>query len=508
MPKINIYSSDKINLIINFLGNFWVALINIIFVPVYLKYIGTEGYGLIGIFTSLQIMLSLLDAGLSITLNRELARLTALPEEQHKIRSTIRTLEIIYWGVSLLIGLIAIVLSPFMARYWVNPKDLSIETIQYAFILLSISLTFQFPIGFYSGGLLGLQKQIALSSIKIFFSTLRSVGALIIFVFISNSILVFFAWTLFVTVVWAIVLWRVVWYLLPKSTNTATAIKFDKSILSNIMGFAASMSGISIVAALLTQTDKFILGKMLSLSDLGFYSFSQTYGMAICSLIVPTFYQILFPKFTQMIEINDETLYSFYLDSCQKLSNLLFPIIIFAFALSDIIFGFLYKIDENKEMGAFLFATFLSVALINSTLHLPYNLFVAYGKSKYVFYLYLKIFAVFSLLLYVGTLFFGMIGAAVANLLLQVIYLILLIQLINKHLNFPPVLEWYKKVVFVPFLIIGMIFLISNTFIYSATSIVRILINSVILIGIYVFYEYKYTYFGLKKAYKTYFKND
>ena len=43
------------------------------FVPLYIKFMGIESYGLVGIFASLLALFGLLDMGLSTTLNRELA---------------------------------------------------------------------------------------------------------------------------------------------------------------------------------------------------------------------------------------------------------------------------------------------------------------------------------------------------------------------------------------------------------------------------------------------------
>jgi len=43
------------------------------FVPLYIKYLGVEAYGLIGIFAILQSMLALLDMGMKPTLSRELS---------------------------------------------------------------------------------------------------------------------------------------------------------------------------------------------------------------------------------------------------------------------------------------------------------------------------------------------------------------------------------------------------------------------------------------------------
>jgi len=90
----------KQNIIANFAGKAWAAVMSIAFVPLYIKFMGIESYGLIGIFASLLALFSLLDMGLSTTLNRELARLSALPDKTHDMRDLVRTLELPYWGMA------------------------------------------------------------------------------------------------------------------------------------------------------------------------------------------------------------------------------------------------------------------------------------------------------------------------------------------------------------------------------------------------------------------------
>jgi len=46
------------------------------FVPLYIKYLGIEAYGLIGVFAILQAWLRLLDMGMKPAINREMARFT------------------------------------------------------------------------------------------------------------------------------------------------------------------------------------------------------------------------------------------------------------------------------------------------------------------------------------------------------------------------------------------------------------------------------------------------
>ena len=72
----------KKNILANFSGKAWQVLMSLAFVPLYIKFMGIESYGLVGIFASLLALFGLLDMGLSTTLNRELARFSALPDMQ------------------------------------------------------------------------------------------------------------------------------------------------------------------------------------------------------------------------------------------------------------------------------------------------------------------------------------------------------------------------------------------------------------------------------------------
>ncbi len=70
------------------------------FLPLYIKFMGVEAYGLVGIYASLQVLSGLLDMGLSGTLNREMARLSIFPGREQQMRNLVRSLEMIYWGIA------------------------------------------------------------------------------------------------------------------------------------------------------------------------------------------------------------------------------------------------------------------------------------------------------------------------------------------------------------------------------------------------------------------------
>ena len=74
----------------------WGAALSILVVPVYVRILGIESYGLIGLFASLQVLISFLDLGLGTTLIREFGRLAGSPDGQQEMRDVARTCDIVY----------------------------------------------------------------------------------------------------------------------------------------------------------------------------------------------------------------------------------------------------------------------------------------------------------------------------------------------------------------------------------------------------------------------------
>lgn len=435
-------TSLKANIIANFVGNGWAALIGIIFVPIYLKYIGAEGYGLIGIFASLQIVLSLLDSGLSTTLNKEMSRLSVLPDKAQQMQNLVKTLGSVYWIMAFIAGFIALCLSPLIAKYWVHPKDLSVQTITYAFVLLSVSLVFQFPTGFYSGGLLGLQRQVILNVVRIVFATLRSVGAVLVLALVSNSVLAFFGWSLFIAIVQAFMMKFFLWYYLPK---TASKPIFDKQELKNIYQFAAGMMGISLTAILLTQVDKIILSKILSLEQFGYYTVSCTLGLMIYQLVAPIA-QSYFPKFSTLISLNKiDELKELYHQGCQLVSVLVLPATFILFFFSKELILIWTHNPVTADNTWLITAVYALGTGINGLMNIPYSLTLSYGWPKLAIFQNI----IFLIIMIPLTLFlsfkYGAVGGAFSWTIINLLYFFITPHLIHNRFLKGEAFNWYWK---------------------------------------------------------------
>jgi O-antigen/teichoic acid export membrane protein len=442
-------TSLKANIFANFIGNGWGAILSIVFVPIYLKNIGAEGYGLIGIFASLQVVLSLLDSGLSTTLNKELARLSVLSNKEQQIRNLVKTLGSIYWIMSFLAGLIALGLSPILAKYWVQPKELSINIITYSFILLSGSLIFQFPSGFYSGGLLGLQRQVILNFIKITFATIRSVGSVFVLIFVSKSLLVFFGWALFINILQAFTLRYFLWFYLPKSHLKA---QFDRDEFKKIWKFAAGMMGISLTAILLTQIDKIILSKILSLDDFGYYTIACSLGLMLYQIIIPLT-QSYFPKFSNLVSLqNEKGLKDIYHQASQLISIFVLPsTLVLMFFSKELIF--IWTKNPITTQNTWLITSIYAFGTgINGLMNIPYLLTLSYGWTRLGFYQNILFLILMIPLIIFLAMKYGAIGGAITWVVINLLYFFITPVIIHKKLLIGEANKWYINDTLIPLL--------------------------------------------------------
>jgi len=221
------------NILANFAGKGWTALMALVFVPVYIDFIGIEAYGLVGIFLSLLALSTILDLGLSTSLNKELAHMSIHAENNAQdMNDLVRTLEVVFWGAATLIAGTIALAAPLLTKYWLSPKILSEEQVFQAVVLMGIAIACQWPFTLYSGGLMGLQQQVKQNIILFVFSTLRAIGAILVLWLISPTIQAFFIWQLVVSLLQTISTRVILKMYLPHTENAG---QFNFPLLKKIV---------------------------------------------------------------------------------------------------------------------------------------------------------------------------------------------------------------------------------------------------------------------------------
>jgi len=437
----------KKNIAANFAGSMWQSLMALIFVPIYIKFIGIEAWGLIGIFAMLQGIFGLLDMGLSSTLNREMARLSVLPHKEQEMRDLVRTLEAIYWSVAVFVGIVAVSLSPVIAHYWVKASQLSPKTVEQALLIMGFVMALQMPVELYSGGLMGLQRQVLLNAINISISTLRGAGAILILWLVSPTIQAFFLWQIIISAINIFLLALFLWRRLPRGDNKAV---FQKQLLKGIWRFTAGMSGIAVLATILTQLDKVILSKMLSLEMFGYYALASMVAMSLGRLFTPVFFSI-YPRFTQLVSIDDqEGLKRLYHKSCQFMSVLILPAAVVIVFFSYEILLLWTQNPTTAEKSHLMVSILVCGTAINGLMNLPFALQLAFGWTKLSFFKnVIAVILLVPLIIYM-TAHYGATGAAIAWLVLNMCDVFFVIPIMHRRLLRKEKWRWYWQDVCIP----------------------------------------------------------
>lgn len=288
------------NLLANLAGTFWFGLLSVALVPVYVRLLGVEAFGLIAFQSTLTVLVALFDAGLTVTANRELARLSVTPDSGFEARVFTRTTEVIYWSIAVVLGAVLVASTPLIARHWLEAQSLSAEVTAQAIALAVIGTMLQFPYAFYAAGLLGLQQHVLLNTILCVTTTIRAAGAVLLLIGVARDVRLLFAWfivaSLFQTLAAAIALHK---------TLPAGRAHFDKSVLRNAFRFARGVAVSTTIGVLTTQIDKLVVSKLLPLSTFGWYSIAGMIAVAVGMAVTPV-QTTVFPRLSQLVAQGDE----------------------------------------------------------------------------------------------------------------------------------------------------------------------------------------------------------
>lgn len=469
-------SKIRYNILANFAGRFWTALMGLVFIPLYVKFIGIEAYGLLGFSTTLQGVLSLLDLGLGTTLNRELARLSVQENKTREMRNLVRTLEVIYWSIGISIGVVISTLSSLIARYWVRADQLSLDTVHQVILIMGLLIALQWPNSLYSNGLMGLQQQVLVNGINMVIATLRSAGAVLVLWLISPSIQAFFIWQICVSILQTSLVALFLWQSLPK-TDAPPSFKFEL-LLAN-WGFAAGITKISTTVVILTQLDKIILSKILTLEMFGYYTFATVVANTLYHFIGPVFVA-LFPRFSQLVSLDNQSeLKKLYHQGCQLMSVIILPPALVATLFSPEIL-WLWTGNSTLVENTYRVASLLIIGTaLNGLMNLPYGLQLAHGWTILAFYTNLISIVVLVPLLFYLTIHYGLVGAATGWIILNSSYVLINIQIMHRRLLKGEQWHWYLIDVGVPLLAAIIFASLWRPFIHIQMSALAILLGLV-----------------------------
>ncbi len=292
----------KRNIFANYVGAAWNAIMNIAFVPLYVTYLGTEAYGVIGISAIIGSFLAFLDLGLSPMLNREMARYRGGAHSVESIRSLLRTVELCSWSVGLLGVLLLWLTAPWIASNWLQSETIPAEAIAHALRIMAIVVCLRFVEGVYRGVLIGLQQQVTVNAIAALTATLKGLGSIAVLAWWSPTLDAFFWWQGAVASLGVSLFMAFGHRALPIA---AVRLKHGVRILATTWPFARGILIGNLIGLGLTQADKVVLSRLLELSEYGQYVLVMSVASCIPVAAGPIG-QAMYPRLTERYSAQDE----------------------------------------------------------------------------------------------------------------------------------------------------------------------------------------------------------
>lgn len=437
----------KKNVIANYLGQGWNALMGLAFVPLYIKYLGVESYGLIGIFALLQAWLSLLDMGMTPTLSREMARLTGGAHEAQSIRDLLRSIEIIGFVIAIVIALGIWAASGWLASDWLRAEKMPVGVVTQVFTIMGVVTALRFVENIYRSSIVGLQRQVLLNIVLSVMATLRGLGAVGILIWVSPNIEAFFVWQGILSIITVGLFAAVLYHTLPVADHVA---RFSLTALKGIRQFAVGMMTITFLALLLTQVDKILLSRLLTLEAFGYYAFAGTVANALYMLPVPVT-AAFYPRFTELVTRADvAALITAYHKAAQMVTVLMGTAAIVLIVFGDVVMMLWVANPALARQVAPLVAVLALGTLLNGLMWIPYQMQLAYGWTS----LTVKINTVGVAILVPAILLvvpiYGAVGAAWMWVALNAGYCLIGAQFMYRRILTTEKWTWYRTDVIIP----------------------------------------------------------
>ena len=278
------------NVFANYFATIWMAALSLLTIPIYVRLLGSEEWGIVAACMTVQGLLGLLDVGLGQIMPRSFARIAGDEREEATLFDAYSRIYLALGSAGLVLGQLAA--SP-LARSWFHASGDHAPRLELAIRLVLVQFLFQIANNAHTGYWNGMQLQVEGNLRTCAFVTLRQLAALLAVRFVDPSaagyILPFAAGT------------ALEWYLnrrsiarryraLARPPLPFASPKF-RAILRDAGGFTVAI----LVGLVATQSDRVILSATQDLTQYGYYVIVANLGLAFTSLQAPLT-RALFPR--------------------------------------------------------------------------------------------------------------------------------------------------------------------------------------------------------------------
>lgn len=343
---------------------FYSVVITIFATPLLIKFLGTEGYGLIGLYFVIQMLLQVVDGGLTGTITKLTAQLnlsnltdmTGLNKSYQYFQGFLNK------AVLILLFISAIVYQTEAASSLIE-SSLPESIIDMSVLLMIACVAIRFLSLPDRGLLQGLERQKTLALTNFTIVTLRYPVAVAMLGLLGADVVHFFCFQLLVVLVEVAIL-----KYFSLSYLKSEDISGDPKVLDNginldlkwLIKQAGSLWIISVLWVLVSQVDKLVLSFSVPLEAYGIFSLALISANLMLTMFVPI-NQVLMPRFVKLYERSDSGAFT-----SMVFRTIQFYVCFFSVVASGLyIFGeellFLWTRSSELSEGASVFLGYLAI---------------------------------------------------------------------------------------------------------------------------------------------------
>jgi O-antigen/teichoic acid export membrane protein len=415
------------NTLLNVFGQVTPLVVALLAIPVLIRVLGTQRFGILTLAWAVIGYFSLFDLGIGRALTQQVSRALGTGEDA-ELTSVSWTALLMMMALGAAGGVVLAAATPWLVERGLNvPPELQGEARQ-AFYLLALSLPFVVTTAGLRGLLEAHQHFGLVTALRLPYALFNFVGPLLVVPFTRHL----------GTVVGVLVLGRVATWLahlalcLRRYAFLRRQIAPRRAAVGPLLRTGGWMTVSNVVSPLMVNLDRFLIGALLSMAAVTYYV--TPYEAVTKLLVVPgAFLNVLFPAFA-VAAVQDRTrLVQLYDQGLRAVLLVMFPItlVLVAFARE----GLQLWVGADFARESTVVLQWLAVGVyVNSLGQVPYTLLQGVGRADVPAKLHLVELPVYVAAIWWLTRSFGLAGAGMAWTLRLCVDTGVLLWLTRRHL--------------------------------------------------------------------------
>ena len=362
------------NTVYNLIGFGVPMLIAVAVIPLLIKGMGTERFGLLNLSWIVIGYFSFFDFGIGKSLTKIIAEKIG-KDDSNQIPDFFWTSFFLMFAISLLLVIILLFFVPSIVKSINISKELYTESLKTFYLLV-----FSIPLVTTTAGLRGVleayQKFGTINIIRTFLGLFTFLGPLICLIF-TNSL---FWIILFLVAIRVVILFLYLSLCFKVDHTIKRSPRINLKLVKPVFKFSMWITIANLVSPLITNIDRFLIGILISATAVAYYG--TPYEVVTKLLLIPSaLVAVLFPVFSASFLQNPDISKKLFYTGVKYIFIILYPVIFLIVAFSYQGLNLWLGVEFAKESSLIMQILAIGI-LFNSVAYIPFNYFQGVGKPN------------------------------------------------------------------------------------------------------------------------------